>query len=337
MHVSDNAQPPLVTVVMPVYNVEAYIEQAVNSVLSQTFTNYELLIIDDQSPDNAVALIEGVAAKDQRVRIIRQKNRGLAGARNTGIRQAQGKYIAFLDSDDFWDRNKLQKHVALFERRPNSGVTFSASMFVNEAGQALHRIQTPFIKQHYSAKNIFCRNPVGNGSAPVIRKSIFEQIAFKGANKYEQKVDYWQYFDESLRQSEDIDCWTRIALLSNAEFNLIDEPLTYYRLNNAGLSADVEAQFQTWLQFIEKIKNIAPEFAQKNSAAAKAFQCRYIARRCLSQAKGRDALKWSVAAIRHSPTALLEECRRSIATLMASFFFACLSESQQRRLIDLVI
>lgn len=337
MQVNSAAFSPKVTVVMPVYNVEPFIKQAVKSVLDQTFTDFELLIIDDQSPDNSISLVNEIAASDKRVRIIRQKNRGLAGARNTGISHAQGKYIAFLDSDDFWHQDKLQKHMALYAQQPNSGVTFSASMFVDEAGQVLNRIQTPYIKQNYTARNVFCRNPIGNGSAPVIRKSIFEQIAFKGRDKFGQKVDYWQYFDESLKQSEDIDCWTRIALVTNAEFSLIDEPLTFYRLNNAGLSADVEAQFQTWLQFIKKIETLAPEFVQKNGAAAKAFQCRYIARRCLSQAKGREALRWSFAAIKHSPTALLEECKRSIATFTASVVFACLPLAYQRRLMQLMI
>ncbi len=328
---------PKISVVMPVYNVEAYIEQAVESVLEQSYSNFELLIVDDESPDNSIDLIRDRAAKDTRIRILKQLNRGLAGARNTGIREARGQYIAFLDSDDFWHREKLQKHIECLESQPNDGVTFSASMFVNESGEPLKRVQSPQIKRNYSAHDVFCRNPVGNGSAPVIRKNVLEQIAFKGTNKFGCKTSYWQYFDESLSQSEDIDCWTRISLFTATGFSLIDEPLTFYRLNNSGLSADVEAQFATWLSFIDKLALDSPEFVEMYARTAKAYQCRYLARRCLSQAEGRHALRWCIDALRFSPIALFQEGKRSIVTLAASLVFACLSKKEQNRLLRIAM
>ena len=164
----DLISKPTVSVVMPVYNVRAYIEQAVSSVLSQTYEDYELLIIDDESPDDSIAFVEG-RFSDSRIKIIRQKNRGLAGARNTGIRSALGTFVAFLDSDDFWQINKLEKHIELMEGRADIGVSFSASMFVNQGSNPIDQIQSPYIKKDYTARNVFCRNPICNGSAPVIR------------------------------------------------------------------------------------------------------------------------------------------------------------------------
>lgn len=336
MHVNKANSRPLVTVVMPVYNVAAYIEEAVESVLKQSYQNLELLVIDDESPDNSIEILERKYSEsntDNRLRIIRQKNRGLAGARNTGIREAKGQYIAFLDSDDFWHSEKLTKHVELFEREPANGVTFSSSMFVNEQSDVLNRIQTPFIKQNYSARTVFCRNPIGNGSAPVIRKSVLQQIAFEGANKYDEKAPYLQYFDEALKQSEDIDCWTRIALITATQFALIDEPLTFYRVNNEGLSADVDMQYKTWELFITKIALIAPEFVKQHSPAARAFQCRYIARRCISQADGRAALSWVIKALKYQPIALMEEAGRTITTVGASVLMAVLPKSLQLKLL----
>ena len=168
-----NKTMPLVSVVMPVYNVEQYIEQAVWSVIDQTYGNFELIIVDDESPDDSIELIKN-RYHDVRIKIIRQKNRGLAGARNTGIRHAKGDYIALLDSDDFWQADKLQKQIAIMQSNPQCGVTFSASLFVDEAGKSLDRLQAPKKKANYQAKDIFCRNPIGNGSAPIIRKSIFD-------------------------------------------------------------------------------------------------------------------------------------------------------------------
>ena len=97
---------PHVSVIMPVYNVERFVAVAVQSVLDQRFADFELLIIDDVSPDRSIAICE--AFDDKRIRIVRhEKNRGLAGARNSGIRHARGDLLAFLDSDDCWHPDKL--------------------------------------------------------------------------------------------------------------------------------------------------------------------------------------------------------------------------------------
>jgi len=323
---------PLVTIVMPVYNVRNYIEQAVQSVLEQTYPNFELLIIDDESPDDSIDLVRQ-RFSDSRIRVIRQPNRGLAGARNTGIRNARGTLIAFLDSDDFWQQEKLAKHVELMTTDANVGVSFSASLFVNEQGQSLNRIQSPYIKKDYTARNVFCRNPIGNGSAPLIRQGVLEQIAFTGSNKHGDSTDYWQYFDESLTQSEDIDCWSRIALTTATKFTLIDEPLTNYRVNNAGLSADVEAQYKTWKKFFTKLSKLSPDFVRQHGPAAAAFQCRYLARRCLVQAEGKQAAKWMWRAAKANFGALFEEPKRTIVTAGASMVFAVLPTAVQNKLL----
>ncbi|MCH2190335.1 MAG: glycosyltransferase [Gammaproteobacteria bacterium] len=332
----DLISKPTVSVVMPVYNVRAYIEQAVSSVLSQTYEDYELLIIDDESPDDSIAFVEG-RFSDSRIKIIRQKNRGLAGARNTGIRSALGTFVAFLDSDDFWQINKLEKHIELMEGRADIGVSFSASMFVNQGSNPIDQIQSPYIKKDYTARNVFCRNPIGNGSAPVIRKGILDQIAFVGRDKHGQRKDYWQYFDESLKQSEDVDCWSRIAVITATNFFLIDEPLTNYRVNNEGLSADVENQFKTWRKFVAKLAVLAPDFVLENGSAATAFQCRYAARRCLTQSEGKLAAKWMWRAIKTDLVALFEEPKRTLVTIGACALFCVIPQSWQRKIVARVV
>lgn len=327
---------PLVSVVMPVYNVEQYIEQAIWSVIDQTYGNFELIIVDDQSPDNSIELIQK-KFNDVRIRIIRQKNRGLAGARNTGIRNAKGEYIALLDSDDFWQADKLEKQIRLMQANPQCGVTFSASLFVDEAGESLQRIQAPKKKADYQAKDIFCRNPIGNGSAPIIRKTIFDQIAFTNENKTEDGVPYLQYFDETLRQSEDVECWTRIALQTGTQFEYIDEPLTNYRLNNSGLSANVDAQFATWLRLLENTKAYAPEFVKQYGPIAKAFQYRYLARRSVFQAQGLNALKFMCLAFKSAPLSLFREFKRTSETLVASAGLSVMPAVVQKKLVEHVM
>ncbi len=317
----------LVSVVIPVYNVEQYIEEALTSVLNQRYKNLEIIIVDDQSPDQSIELIKS-NFDDPRIQIIEQKNRGLAGARNTGIHHAKGRYVAFLDSDDHWQDNKLEQHIAFMSQHPDYGVSFCSSMFIDEQSQPLGRLQQPKKKQNYKASDIFCRNPIGNGSVPVIQKKILDQIGFKSADK-----SHTQYFDESLKQSEDIDCWTRIAILTGTKFHYIDQPLTNYRLNSGGLSADVDKQFETWSALLNKLEGYAPLFAKEYGPIAKTFQYRYLARRCVFQAQGALAIKLMWRALKTRPLALCSEPLKTIETLLASVAMSLIPSSMQKRLL----
>lgn len=331
-HLTNNTPTPLVSVVIPVYNVEAYIEQALSSVLAQTYQNLEVIIVDDQSPDKSIELIKQ-NFNDSRIRIIEQKNRGLAGARNTGIRNANGEYVAFLDSDDFWAKDKIKKHISIMHEQLNIGLSFCSSMFVDSNGHSLERLQAPKKKSDYQASDIFCRNPIGNGSVPVIRTGILNQIGFQTDEKTENGVPYTQYFDELLKQSEDIDCWTRISILTATGFHYIDEPLTFYRLINTSLSADVNAQFSSWLVLLENLSSYAPDFAKKYGPTAKAFQYRYLARRSLFQGYARNTLAFMWLALKTKPSAMLYETNKTIETLVAGIILACLPHQVQMKII----
>lgn len=321
---------PLVSVVIPVYNVERFIKVCLDSVLTQSYQNIEVLVVDDGGPDSSISIAEQYG--DHRLRIIKQKNRGLAGARNTGIREARGEFIALLDSDDFWSQDKIEKHVAVMQTNANCGVSFSASMFVDEDGASLDRLQEPFDKQNFSSSQIFCRNPIGNGSVPMIARAIFDQIAFKSAG-----LEHTQYFDESLRQSEDIDCWTRIALQTKTEFHYIDQPLTFYRLNSGGLSANVDRQFETWERVLAKVTYLAPEFAKKYGRLAKAYQYRYLARRLILEANTFKACRLVACALITSPLILIKEPKRTLTTVFASLGLSLLPIGLRRKLISRVL
>ena len=321
---------PLVSVVIPVYNVERFIKQCLDSVLLQTYSNIEVIVVDDGGPDQSIAIAEKY--NDPRLRIVKQENRGLAGARNTGIRAARGELIALLDSDDYWAEEKIEKHVAIMLANKKCGVSFSSSMFIDEQGNSLYRLQEPLDKINFDSSRIFCRNPIGNGSVPMITSAVFDQIAFKSADK-----DYIQYFDESLCQSEDIDCWTRIALQTGTSFEYIDEPLTFYRLNSGGLSADVDKQFETWERVLEKVFDLAPAFAMKYGSLAKAYQYRYLARRLILEADTFKACKLIVKALITSPQILVNEPKRTLATLGASLGLTMLPVGVRRRLIALAL
>jgi len=229
---------PTVSVVMPVHNTARFVEAAISSVLTQTFSDFELLIIDDQGTDDAIDLCRQFV--DPRIRIISQENRGLAGARNTGIRQAKGRYIALLDSDDLWLPEKLERHVAHLDANSDVGVSYAASRLIADDGTPLSVAQRPKLT-NITSDNIFLRNPVGNGSAAVIRRKALGEIAHTSHRQGEMN-----YFDESFRQSEDIECWTRIrrtcerchqALPSDGKMPL--------RPTNSGTSPDAQSAWVT--------------------------------------------------------------------------------------------
>lgn len=296
----------MVTVVIPMFNVEKYIEKSILSVLNQTFQNFEIVCVDDGCTDNTLQILAQFT--DKRIRLITQKNRGLAGARNTGIQAARGIYIALLDSDDCWTKQKLAEHVKHLNNKPEVGVSYSPSLFIDEGGKTMGIGQFPKLK-NISFKDILCRNPVGNGSAPVIRRRTLADIS---TTDHETGRTY--YFDESLRQSEDIELWVRISLLSKWRFEGIATPLTYYRVNDAGLSANLEKQFASWTFAMSKNERSNKELFKQLLPLARAYQYRYLARRAIRSGESYHALKLIHKALFEQPKIMLEEPKRTLLT-----------------------
>lgn len=301
---------PKVSVVIPLYQTEQFIAETLRSVLAQSFSDFEIVVIDDESSDAGPDIARAVG--DPRLRVIRQENRGLAGARNSGLRNALGQYIAFLDADDLWLPQKLARHVALLDSDPSIGVTFSASVLMDDDGRDIGLVQKPR-STRFDVDHIFCRNPVGNGSAPVIRREVFDSIVF-----FDEELQRDCWFDESFRQSEDIECWTRIAATSEWKFAYVDEPLTRYRVAANGLSASVDKQLATWRRFRAKVAAYAPTLDRRSGDLAEAYQLRYLARRLVRSAEPGRALRMMISALALQPRILLEEPMRTTVTFCAA-------------------
>ena len=302
-----------VSVIIPVYKVEKYILATVESVLAQTYKNFEIIIIDDGSPDKSIEICQQFT--DPRIKIIRQHNRGLAGARNTGIRHAKAEYLALLDGDDLWLPEKLEKHVEHLESSPYVGISFSRSAFIDEAGNSLGTYLMPKLKE-ITPPYLLRENPVGNGSAAVVRREVFEAIKFQD-NLYGTIEDF--YFDEYFRQAEDIDCWLRIAIQTNWEIAGIPEALTLYRVNSGGLSANLLKQLEYLEKVIEKTRSYAPELIAKWEGPTKAYQLRYLARSAVRLQAGSMAVKLVHRALAAHWQLLLKEPRSTLMTLAAAY------------------
>lgn len=131
----------LVSIIMPLYNGEKFIEITLASVLKQTYKNWELLITNDGSKDNSPKIVEKYIKKDERIKLFNQINKGSAAARNNSLKEAKGKYIVFLDSDDIWEDNFLEEQIK-FLKEKNASLVFSSYKRINEEGK---EILEPFI------------------------------------------------------------------------------------------------------------------------------------------------------------------------------------------------
>ena len=181
---------PKVTVVVPAYNVSKYIQEALVSLEKQTFTDFEVLIVDDGSTDDTANVVQKFCQRDSRFKLLQKPNGGLSSARNYGIHHAQGEYIALLDGDDVYHKDKLATHVARLYSRDDVGLVYSASRtirddgkptFITLSGKPIH--PDPLLA-------LLCKNFVGHGSNAVFRSCLIEEVGG---------------FNESLRSWEDVD------------------------------------------------------------------------------------------------------------------------------------
>ncbi|QYN51687.1 MULTISPECIES: glycosyltransferase [Apibacter] len=203
---------PLVTIIVPTYNVADYIENAIDSLLYQTYTNLEIIIVDDFSTDDTLKIIKNKYSKNNKIKIFEnKKNLGSSFTRNIGIQQAKGKYIALLDADDYYVKDKIKKQVQLMEANPDIGV---CSSFLQCFGLQNNIIE--FSVNHSDIKdNQLLGCPVAQ-PATMFRTSILRK--------------YDLYYNENFRLAQDYELFVRMLEL-NIQFISIPEPLVYYRIS----------------------------------------------------------------------------------------------------------
>jgi len=303
---------PSVSVIMAVCNAEAYIAGAIRSVLAQTYTDFELIIVNDGGSDRSMEVCH--AFTDPRISIVRQDMHGLAHARNTGILHARGRFVALLDSCDMWAPEKLQTHVEHLESDDNLGASTSAAMMIDALGEPTGITLRPKTGP-ITARDVFCGRVVVTPSAPVFRWEMLIESALPEDASGRHRV-----FDETLRSAADLECWTRLAVTSRFRFETIDRPLTCYRVRPGNLSADVMRALDSWDDARDKIAHIAPEFIEACGDEARANELHYLSRRCAQMRDRRLGLSLACAAISHFPGLLWREPARTLAT-----FLACLA------------
>jgi cellulose synthase/poly-beta-1,6-N-acetylglucosamine synthase-like glycosyltransferase len=230
---------PKVSVIIPAYNAMSYLPEAVESVLRQTFKDFELIIVDDGSSDRTVEWASSLT--DPRVKFISQDNHGSARARNQGIAIAEGDYIALLDADDIWESTKLEKQVNFLDRDPSIGLVDTSVVLIDENGKSTGRVVTSKADADVW-KHLVQFQPVCScDSTPLIRRECLETVGL---------------FDEDLLFLEDLDLWIRLASLY--KFGAIEEPLVRYRQYSGSKSTNCQENLLAFRQIIEKTFESAP-------------------------------------------------------------------------------
>ena len=293
---------PAVSVIVPCYNVATLVTQTLESVRRQTVSSFEVLVVDDGSTDGTREKVLETCAVDARFRLLTKPNGGVSSARNVGLDHAKGRYVAFLDADDYWHPEKLEKHLTHLESKPAVAVSFCATQFVDAAGNMLH-VRVPQLR-NLDDYYLYCRNPLTNGSVGVFRREIFD----------------YHRFDEAKRRNNDVDCWLRIAFTEPGKwlFEGISDVLTYYRVTPSSLSTAAEAHLAACRDTWAKSRIYAPAVAARYAGLAEAFQLRFYARRAVAECDMSAARRYIFSALRSSPAILLREGVVTVQTLVAS-------------------
>lgn len=188
----------LISVIIPVYKVEKYLCRCVDSVLEQTYTNMEIILVDDGSPDNCPVMCDEYARQDSRVKVIHQENAGLSGARNAGIDMAQGQWLAFVDSDDYLAADFLER---LYQACVNTGSSLSVCRWEYVRGETIPEHGTGETRV-YTGREMLANLYVPDGAYFVVawnklyRKELFEDIRYPLGRIHEDEATTYRIYDK---------------------------------------------------------------------------------------------------------------------------------------------
>jgi glycosyltransferase involved in cell wall biosynthesis len=231
-------------VVIPTYNRAAYLPQAIDSALAQSVTDREIVVVDDGSTDGTAPILAAYAG---RIRAVRQENAGEAAARNRGVREANGTWIAFLDSDDLWEPEALATLLRAAGEHPEAGLVAMRARAIRQDGTPTGRIHGKTSPgPYFSTRSILCGD-AGGILMPMVRRELL--LAEGG-------------FDEALASATDCDMWLRLSFRTTLVG--VPDPLLRVRTHPENLSADRSLNARMWLVLLEKLRRDRPEWVARN-------------------------------------------------------------------------
>ena len=232
----------LVSVIIPAFNAEADIGEALQSVLVQTHQSIEVIVVDDGSSDDTGAIVEKFVRMDARVQLMRQCNLGVGAARNAGIRKARGKYIAPLDADDLWFPEKLEEQVARMERcGDKTGLVYCWSTLIDERGDFVHNGSQTTVEGRLRHAMVM-RNIVENASIPLFRAGALEKVGLYLTRDEQGGAQGCEDWDLNLRIAE------------NFSIGVVPKYLVAYRQTSSSMSMQAESMAASYGVFISRAR-----------------------------------------------------------------------------------
>ena len=240
---------------MPAYNSAEYIIEAIESVKNQTYKNWELIVINDGSTDNTASIVEKLSLDDSRIRLVNQENKRLGGARNTGLINSKGDWIAFLDSDDLWLPEKLEKQLLVASIFPEADVIFSNGYSSFEGIEVNQYYHFPVYNGLFEGKKMYQKELFANG-IPVLSVITKKEWTEKIGLQDESELAYG---------SEDWDYWLRLSK-AGANFYGMSDRLFIYRVHSGGMSSKLLTQQKGSIYILGKNfdENIASSIEAQN-------------------------------------------------------------------------
>jgi glycosyltransferase involved in cell wall biosynthesis len=277
---------PLISVIVPVYNGEKTIQETIESVLNQTFTDFELIVINDGSQDATLDVVSSI--QDSRLKLFSYPNAGISTTRNRGVYHAVGEYISFIDADDLWTPDKLKAQFNALQANSQAAVAYSWTHYIDECSQPLNQGSYMTVNGDVYAKLLLI-DFVASGSNPLIRRQSLTEVGG---------------FDQSLSTSADWDMWLRLA--ARYHFVAVPSPQILYRISMNSMSSNVYKQEAESLQVIEKAFTQAPDslaylkqFSLANLYKSLTFRA---LERCSGQQGGFTAVRYLWHAFRTDPS-----------------------------------
>lgn len=310
---------PRVSIIVPVCITEAGFGDTLRSLLAQSYSDFEIIIVNDGEGDQVDAVAE--VFLDPRLRILRQEKRGMAGARNTGISRARGRYIGFCEPGDLWQPWKLADHVVHLDATPDLGVSFSASAplrgcdaLCDPLRECGAQVARPLPSGPIGAADVMQHDFIGR-STPVLRREVLRDMAFRPA---QEDARDW-YFDERLRHAEDTEFWLRLLLETRWQIAAVQGVPARHRVKSPRQAAGIDVQYAYWMRVMRRLTPQAPEFFHENLPAAHAYKLRRLARQAVRCGIAEDALPLAVESVKTSRRPLLEDPLGTLGTLAAAW------------------
>ncbi|NNU64825.1 MULTISPECIES: glycosyltransferase family 2 protein [Rhizobium] len=247
---------PLVSVVIPAFNASRYIERTLRSAGCQTYRNLEIIVVNDGSTDDTARVVEQVALADSRIRLLSTPNRGVAAARNTGIREATGRFVAFLDADDLWHHTKIEKQVnALNRLNPQWAAVYVLHYIINSDDEILRSCRPDVARGYIFARHLTFKY-VGNGSALLVRRDVALEIGGFDSS----------YAAAGIGGCEDLDFELRLA--ARYQIEVIPERLVGYRQYPGNMSSNHLQMGRGALEVIRRSLAANPQLPQYATRSA---------------------------------------------------------------------